>query len=331
MAKRHKPMAGSRAYTPRKRAKQQKPRLRSWPTSEKQTVCGFAGYKAGMTYVLALDNRQGRATTGLEVFIPATVIDAPPLNVFGFRAYRKGYEGVEAVTDVLHEKAPADLKKRLLSLPKKSNPQEKIKQVTDSIKDITDVRLLVSTQPSLTSIGQKKPDVMEIGLSGSVEEKLKYATEQLGKQLSVKNVFADNTFVDVTAVTKGKGFQGIIKRYGIGKQPRKSTQKIRHIGSGGSITPSKKLWMIPQPGQHGYHTRTEYNKAVLKVGADGKEVTPEGGFLNYGPVNGDYIILKGSIPGPAKRVIRLTVPRRQKEDANYTLSHIDLASKQGVA
>jgi large subunit ribosomal protein L3 len=167
-------------------------------------------------------------------------------------------------------------------------------------------------------------------LKGGVQEKLDYALSHLVKKIPVKDVFKDNTFVDVTAVTKGKGFQGIVKRFGVRRQPRKSTQKRRHMGTGGPITPSRKFWFWPTPGQHGYHTRTEYNKAVLKVGADGKEVTPQGDFLRYGPVKGDYLLLKGSVPGPAKRIIRLTVPRRQKEQSTFNVVHIDLSSKQGV-
>jgi len=329
MAKRHKPRAGSRAYAPRKRAKKQTPRIRHWPTSGDQIVCGFAGYKAGMTHVLAMDERKGHVTSGMEIFIPATVIEAPPVDVIALRAYGKGYGGDETLTDVYCENPPADLKKTLI-LPKKTNTQDKIKQLKEKISEISDIRIIVSTQPKLTSLPKKKPDILEVGLKGSVQEKFDYAVSQLGKKIAVKDVFKDNTFVDVTAVTKGKGFQGIIKRFGVRRQPRKSTQKRRHMGTGGPITPSRKLWFWPTPGQHGYHTRTEYNKAVLKVGADGKEVTPQGDFLKYGPVKGDYLLLKGSIPGPAKRIIRLTVPRRQKEQANFNVVHIDLSSKQGV-
>ncbi|MDD5111906.1 MAG: 50S ribosomal protein L3 [Candidatus Altiarchaeota archaeon] len=329
MAKRNKPRAGSRAYAPRKRSKSQKPRVHYWPTSKGQALCGFVGYKAGMTHVHAIDDREGRVTHGMEIFIPATVIDAPPINVVGIRAYKKGYLGDITLTDVVCDNPPAELKKAV-SLPKKTDSKEKLARLKEQAKDLSDIRIIVSTQPVLTSTPQKKPHIMELGLSGSIEEKLAYASEHLGKQLSISDAFKENTFADVIAVTKGKGFQGIIKRFGVRRQPRKSTQKRRHLGSGGPITPSKKLWFWPTPGQTGYHTRTEYNKAVLKIGSNGTDVTPAGGFLSYGPVKGDYLLLKGSIPGPAKRLIRLTTPRRQKDDVKFTLTHIDLASKQGT-
>jgi large subunit ribosomal protein L3 len=330
MAKRHKPRAGSRAYVPRKRAKKQRPRIRHWPKDGSQTVCGFAGYKAGMTHVFAVDERKGQVTSGMETFIPATVVDAPPMNVVGLRAYKRGYKGIEAAMDILFENPPPALRRALI-LPKKTNTSDKINMLKERLNEISDIKILVSTQPSLTSIPKKKPDVMEIGLHGDIQKKLEYALEQQGKQLRAKDVFRENSFADVIAVTKGKGFQGIIKRFGVRRQPRKSTQKRRHMGTGGPITPSRKMWFWPTPGQHGYHTRTEYNKAILKIGVDGSEVTPQGGFLRYGPVKGDYIILKGSIPGPAKRMVRLTIPRRQKNEANFAVTHVDVSSKQGAA
>lgn len=190
MAKRHKPRAGSRAYVPRKRARRQTPRIRHWPGGGSQTVCGFAGYKAGMTHLFAIDERKGRVTSGMETFIPATVIDAPPLNVIGLRAYRKGYGGMETVVDVLFEKPPPELK-RALNLPKKTNTADKISRLKEQLNELSDIRLLAATQPSLTSIPKKTPDVMEIGLQGNVPKKLDYALEQQGRQLKARDVFRE--------------------------------------------------------------------------------------------------------------------------------------------
>jgi len=60
----------------------------------------------------------------------------------------------------------------------------------------------------------------------------------------------------------------------------------------------------------GFHSRFDLNKQVLKVGENGSEVTPKPGFLNYGIVPGDYIVLRGSIPGAAKRLIRMRLAVR---------------------
>ena len=66
----------------------------------------------------------------------------------------------------------------------------------------------------------------------------------------------------------------------------------------------------------GYHQRTEFNKKVIKVGTEGAEITPKGGFLNYGEVRNTYVLIHGSVPGPTKRPIRIrdatTLPKGQQ-------------------
>jgi len=56
---------------------------------------------------------------------------------------------------------------------------------------------------------------------------------------------------------------------------------------------------------NGLPSRTEFNKRILKIGEKGEEVTPAGGFPNYGVIRNSYIILHGSIPGPTKRLISM--------------------------
>lgn len=314
MAKHHKPRSGSMAYSPRKRAKRQRPRVHSWKTSEDAKILGFAGYKAGMTHVMAVDNRKNSPTSGMEVSIPVTILEVPPMKVEGIRVYKKGYGGLESVLDVRSDTKAKDPLK-----------------VLDELKDtgeIADVRLIMSTQPKLTSVSKKKPDIMEIALGGSIDEKIEYGKQVFGKEVKVDEIIKENQSVDVVSVTKGKGFQGVVKRWGVRKARHKAGKGRRHLGTGGAWTPTYKLRMEPLPGQMGYHTRTEYNKTVMKVGGDGADVTPSGGFLNYGPVKGDYLMLHGSLPGPAKRVIRVTMPKRPFKDKTFDIITIDTTSKQ---
>ena len=82
----------------------------------------------------------------------------------------------------------------------------------------------------------------------------------------------------------------------------------------------------------GYHQRIEFNKRILKIGKDGKEVTVKGDFIRYGPVKGPYILLEGSVPGTEKRVIRLRHPARpptEIPDQPPQVTHISLESPQG--
>ncbi len=174
------------------------------------------------------------------------------------------------------------------------------------------VTLLISTQPKLVSgVPKKKHETMEIKMSGGgveVEKDLEYAREVLGKELKIGEVFKDGDFVDVTAVTTGKGTQGPVKRWGVMIQNAKARRsgRGRHVGCIGAWKPRRVRWKIPQLGQTGYQQRTEYNKQVLKIGENGEEVTPKGGFVKYGEVRNGFILVKGSVPGPKKRLVRLS-------------------------
>ena len=330
MASRNRPRRGSLAYKPLKRARSQKPRIHSWTASNEAKMLGFAGYKAGMTHVMAVDNRKNSPTHGLEIFVPVTVLDSPPMKVVAIRAYKKAYFGNQPFTDVFAKDLKDDVKRRV-DLPKNLDSDKYLKEVEDNISDIKEIMLMVQTQPSLTTLEKKAADIMEIAVGGKdIKEKFEFAKKVLGKEIAPEEVLGKHKFIDVTAVTKGKGMQGIIKRIGTRIQPRKTEKGRRHGGTGGAWTPARKLWLWPLPGQMGYHTRTEYNKLVMQIGKNGSEVTPAGGFVNYGPVTGSYILLYGSVPGPTKRLIRISAARRPKADENLEVSYIDQTSKQRV-
>ena len=197
------------------------------------------------------------------------------------------------------------------------------------MKDSDDIRILVHTQPrKVPSISKKKPDVMEIALSGKLEEKFEYAKNLLGREISVEDVFAVGQFVDVSAITKGKGIQGPVKRFGVKIRKRKHrVAKGRHIGTlgdRGTQTP----WYVPMAGQTGYHQRCEYNKKILNISSD--DINPKGGFVNYGLVRNQYLLVKGTIPGPKKRLIRLRQAVRPTESPKPAeITYISLESKQG--
>ena len=80
MAKSHKPLSGSRAYWPRKRAKRIYPRIKSFRKDIKEVKpLVFAGYKAGMAQVVITDTRKESPTSGQEIMRPVTILDCPPL------------------------------------------------------------------------------------------------------------------------------------------------------------------------------------------------------------------------------------------------------------
>ena len=82
----------------------------------------------------------------------------------------------------------------------------------------------------------------------------------------------------------------------------------------------------------GYHQRIEFNKRILKIGKDGKEVTVKGGYVRYGEVKGPYILIAGSVPGTEKRQIHLRVPARPPTEIPETppqVTYVSLESPQG--
>jgi len=81
----------------------------------------------------------------------------------------------------------------------------------------------------------------------------------------------------------------------------------------------------------GYHQRVDYNKWLLKVGNKPEEVNPKGGFLHYGVIKNNYILVKGSIQGPAKRMIKLIQavrPDHKIPKDTPAITYVSLEAKQ---
>jgi len=203
-----------------------------------------------------------------------------------------------------------------------------------NLDQIVEFRVLAATQPRLASVPKKKPETMEIKIGGgTIKEQFEYIKNLLGKTVSVEGVFKDGQFVDIISITKGKGFQGPVKRWGVRILQDKGRKTKRGVATLGPWGPGRVLYTVPRAGQMGYHQRTEFNKRILKIGKDGKEVTPEGGFLRYGNVRSTYIMLDGSIPGPAKRLIRLRYPVRPPKRVSESppqITYVSLESPQGA-
>jgi len=222
---------------------------------------------------------------------------------------------------------PADKLDKELS---KSMNVPKSKEVKDI--EFEDLRLIVYTQPKLTSLGKKKPEIFELAVAGNKEEKLAFAKEKLGKEITVADILKVNDLVDIHGVTTGKGYQGPVKRMGIKIRQAKSEKTKRGPGSLGPWCGQQHfMYRVAHAGQTGYHLRLEYNKAVLAVEDDVSKVNPKGGFVKYGNVKSSYILLAGSVPGPRKRMIRLTPAMRhnpKKKTDSLELVNICIESKQ---
>jgi len=287
-----------------------------------------------MTHVMMIDDRPRSLTEGMEVSIPVTVVEVPPMNIVAIRAYEIYNGGQRPAGEIWADELDSELT-RALTMPKKTRgtSAEDLQAILDRI---TEVRVIAHTNPKLIKgIPKKKPELMEMPItSGAIGERLEIARGILGQGLPVSNVFEVGDILDVSAVTKGKGTQGPVRRWGIMKAKRKHTRtgRLRHVGNLGPWHPSHISWRVPQLGQMGYHQRTEYNKRLMAIGSDGSEITPEGGFPEYGVVNNQYLLIKGSIPGPVKRLIRIRKAVRPGQNFVKAPSflYVSKESKQGL-
>jgi len=280
--------SGSLQFYPRVRAKRVVPRV-NWAPVKKNGVglMGFVGYKVGMISVFAKDDGADSMTKGKRVVVPATLIECPAMKIYSIRFYKKGEVSKEFLVDKKFK--AGDL---------------------DKVEAFDDVRVIMGSGVGKTGIGKKKSDLVEVGISGKENEKLAFVKENLEKEISVEQVF-DGGLVDVRGVTKGHGTSGPVKRFGISLKSHKSEKGQRRPGSLAPWHPARVTFRAPQAGQTGYHKRISYNSLILEVGKGGeKDVNRKGGFKNYGVLKNDYLILKGSVPGPAKRGIVVTAALR---------------------
>jgi len=327
MATTRSPRKGSLQYWPRKRAKRIYARVRSWASG--QGFLGFAGYKAGMTHLIVKDNRPNSMTKGEDIFMPVTIIECPAIKIVSLRFYKKTQNVVNAVSEVFF-KADKELGRKL-KFPKKIS-QERLNEIEKRLGEFDDLKAVVYTQPKLTGIGKKKPEVFEVAIGGnSVNEKYNFVKQFIGKEITVKDVFKQGQQVDFHCVTKGKGFQGTTKRYGTSIRGRKTEKAKRGIGTLGPWHPAHVLFTVAQPGKMGFHMRTEYNKWIIKIGEKPEEINQEGGFVNFGLIKNPYVLVKGSISGPRKRLVRFTKAIRQNKklvEQPPEISYVSLESKQ---
>ena len=308
------PRRGSLAYRPRARARRIVPALKSFetPQIQKPTILGFAGYKVGCMHIVTIDDREKTPNYGKPLFNASTIVATPPVTVYGFRAYIRVNGVLQAFCDVYAKAQPKDIE-RLVKMRVK-DPDEAISKIEKNLDSVVKFTALVYTRPRDAGLSQKKPFLFEITVGGgTIKERFEYLKSVLGKQVKVSEVFRPGMLVDVAAITKGKGFEGPVTRFGVKRKQHKSRKSVRAVGALNPWHPATVMYTVPRAGQHGFHKRVEYNKRILLV-ADPSDtpITPKGGFHKYGTVNCDYVVLKGSVPGPVKRLIRLRFAVRPK-------------------
>lgn len=311
------PRRGSIAFRPRARAKSLEARIRTWPelsNQESAGLVGFAGFKVGQIQVMTVDDKEKTPNFGKPLINHSTVISLPPIKVVGIRGYSEDGYGKHAIFDAYSKDSVKDLSLKY----KTKYSEDGLKKAEENLTNAKHVMAVVAVFPNKIGISQKKPFVFEIPVAGKdVKTKFEFLKSKLGQELRASDVFKTGQQIDVHGITRGKGVEGPITRFGVKRKQHKSRKSVRAVGTLGPISPAVVMYTVARQGQRGFHQRTEYNKRILLMSNSEKkepvDINPKGGFKHFGVVEGDYMIVRGTIPGVPKRLVKLRQPIRSKQ------------------
>jgi len=365
-----RPRHGSLGFLPRKRTKHHQGKIKSFPKDDQSKpahLTAFMGYKAGMTHIVRDVDKPGSKLHKKEVVEPVTILEAPPMVVVGFVGYVETPRGLRALTSVWAGHLSEECKRRFYksfhsskqkaftkyqkrwSEASKGSETPMAAEVERAKKYCQVIRAICHTQVGKVSIGQKKAQIKEIQVNGgNTDKKVDFVMGLFEQEVKVADIFSQDEMIDIIGATKGHGFEGVVTRWGVTRLARKSHRGLRKVGCIGSWHPARVQFQVPRSGQNGYHHRTEINKKIYRVGkalkddannamteADltEKAITPMGGFSHYGQVTQDFIMLKGCVMGPRKRLITMRkslLPQVSRTAVEkIELKFIDTSSKFG--
>jgi len=307
------PRRGSVAFRPRARARSLEARVRTWPqmAGEKSSLLGFAGFKAGGIHVLTIDDREKTPNFGKQLLNPSTVIVTPPIKIIGVRGYKKDLYGQHAIFDVYAKDLPKELSRKFDA----KSGDDAFAKAESALGKASSIMAIVAVSPQAVGLAQKVPFVFEVAVSGKdAKSQYDYVKGILGREVKASDILQVGQNIDVFGITRGKGIEGPITRFGVKRKQHKSRKSVRAVGTLGPISPAVVMYTVARQGQHGFHQRTEYNKRILVMSSTDKDgehsINPSGGFKHFGLVKGDYIIVRGSVPGVPKRLIKIRQPIR---------------------
>jgi large subunit ribosomal protein L3e len=220
------------------------------------------GYKAGSTHIIR--EIEAAKNTKKEICEMVTVIECPPLIVCGVVGYIETPRGLRTLTTVWSKTVDDSVKRRFYKnwFRSKKNAFSKYgktfdnnhkKQLERIVKYCSVVRVLAHTQMKLVNIGQKKAHLMEIQVNGgTIANKVHFAYSLFENSVRVETVFSDNEFIDLIGITRGKGTQGVVKRFGVRKLQRKSHRGRRKVACIGAWHPARVSRTVARAGQLGY-------------------------------------------------------------------------------
>eukprot|EP00897_Mesotaenium_endlicherianum_P008944 jgi/Mesen1/8078/ME000434S07322 len=362
------PRHGSLGFLPRKRCKRGCGKVKTFPTddpSKPPHLTAFMGFKAGMTHIVRDVDKPGSKLHKKETAEAVTIIETPPIVIVGVVGYVKTPFGLRTLATVWAQHLSDNLKRRFYKnyfkskkkaftkYAKKYDNEDGKKSLQDEIERLKKysavIRVLAHSEVhKAKGVKQKKAHLAEIQVNGgTIAEKVDFGVSHFEKAVTVDSVFGKDEMIDVIGITRGHGYEGVVTRWGVTRLPRKTHRGLRKVACIGAWHPARVSYTVARAGQNGFHHRTEMNKKVYKVGKKGEDthkaateydptdkgITPMGGFPHYGNINEDYLMIKGGVMGPKKRIITLRRSLRTQKSRSalevINLKFIDTSSKFG--
>ena len=139
----------------------------------------------------------------------------------------------------------------------------------------------------------------------------------LGQEIKA-DIFCEGEMVDVTGTSKGKGFQGVIKRWNQSRGPMgHGSQYHRGVGSLGTMLPMRVIPGKKMPGHMGAEQVTVQNLEVIQV-----------------DLENNCLLIKGNVPGPKKALVFIKTAIKNQDKVNEKvelITYVDETVKEEVA
>jgi len=170
----------------------------------------------------------------------------------------------------------------------------KVTQIKTVEKDgYQSVQIAFDSKKRIDKATSSKIAKLKLDIKPRFFQEFKLTSDQIpevGSDITLESVFNIGDIVDVTGISKGHGFAGVIKRHGFKKQPLLgASDRVRHPGSIGAQTPGKVVKGKKMPGHFGVETVTVESLQIF----------------SYNPETHE-ILIKGSVPGSFNSWVTLT-------------------------
>jgi len=300
-----RPRKSSLGYGPRTRADREVPRIRSWPDDDgAPALQGFAGYKAGMTHVVMVNDEANSPREGMETSVPVTVVETPPMYAVALRAYEQTPYGKKPVEEVWATEFHEELD-RALDLP----AEDTFEEDADELRALTTrARRRRPRHHAHRPLGARECTQEEARRDGDPSRRrlprgarrLRARPRCRGRRPRVWRRLPRSQYTDVSGITNhGERDSGSRQTLGRSKaegQTRPPGMAAPDRQPRSVEPPPRSLYRSPGGADRLPPAHRELNKRLIDFG-EGDDASVDGGFVNYGEVDGEYaLIIKGRCP-----------------------------------